>query len=116
MAVASTELQLALTLAEWTGQRQGDLLSLQWSDYADGCLRLCQSKTKRWVTIPVEETLAEWLASAPKRALTVVTGQRGKPWTSSGFKTEWRKARIAAGIDDVTFHDTFVARRSQSLR
>ena len=29
MAVACTELQVALTLAEWTGQRQGDLLSLQ---------------------------------------------------------------------------------------
>ena len=32
LAVASKEVQLALILALWTGQRQGDLLRLPWSE------------------------------------------------------------------------------------
>jgi len=33
LAVASSEIQLALILALWSGQRQGDLLRLPWSAY-----------------------------------------------------------------------------------
>ena len=98
MAVASTELQLALVLALWTGQRQGDLLKLSWSALQGGHLRVFQSKARNWVTIPVGETLGRWLASTPKRATTILTGRRGNPWTPDGFRTEWRKACIEAGI------------------
>jgi integrase len=105
MKVASAELQLALVLALWTGQRQGDLLKLQWSAYDQRRLRVFQSKGKTWVTIPVGETLAAWLDRTPRRALTILTGQKGKPWTGDGFRTEWGKACERAGIKDVTFHD-----------
>ena len=33
LQVASSELALALLMALWTGQRQGDLLSLRWDAY-----------------------------------------------------------------------------------
>ena len=33
LSVASNEIKLALVLALWTGQRQGDLLRLPWSAY-----------------------------------------------------------------------------------
>lgn len=46
-AVASEELKLALVLALWTGQRQGDLLRLPWSLYDGTHIRLRQSKTGR---------------------------------------------------------------------
>jgi integrase len=39
--VAAIELQAALLLALWTGQRQGDLLRLTWKDYdarTSGCV------------------------------------------------------------------------------
>lgn len=36
---ASAEIALALMLALWTGQRQGDLLRLPWSGYEDGHIR-----------------------------------------------------------------------------
>ena len=52
-AVASTELQAALLLALWTGQRQGDLLRLSWANYDGTHLRLRQNKGKKRVTIPV---------------------------------------------------------------
>jgi integrase len=42
LAVAKPEMELALMLALWTGQRQGDLLSLPWSAYDDTHVRLRQ--------------------------------------------------------------------------
>jgi integrase len=56
-AVASTELQAALLLALWTGQRQGDLLRLSWANYDGTHLRLRQNKGKKRVTIPVGQPL-----------------------------------------------------------
>jgi integrase len=105
MSAASEELQLALVLALWTGQRQGDLLKLQWSAFAEERLRVFQAKGKKWVTIPVGPTLSKWLRATPKRALTILKGQRGRAWTSDGFRTEWRKVCDKVGILDVTFHD-----------
>jgi len=105
MEIAPRELKWALTLALWSGQRQGDLLKLRWSDYDNDAIRLFQSKGRKWVTLPVRETLAECLSQIPRRATTILTGQKGRPWTSHGFRTEWRKACQRAGISDVTFHD-----------
>ena len=53
LAVAKPEMALALMLALWTGQRQGDLLSLPWSSYDGTHVRLRQSKTGTAVTIRV---------------------------------------------------------------
>jgi integrase len=47
LSVASPELELAMMLALWTGQRQGDLLRLPWSRYTGTQIRLRQSKTRR---------------------------------------------------------------------
>ena len=63
------------------------------------------SEGKKWVTIPVGPTLSKWLRATRKRALTILTGQRGRTWTSDGFRTEWRKVCDKVGILDVTFHD-----------
>jgi hypothetical protein len=51
--VASPELRLALIVALWTGQRQGDLPGLPWSAYDGQRIRLRQSKTGARVVIPV---------------------------------------------------------------
>jgi integrase len=45
LAAASPQMALALMLALWTGQRQGDLLALPWSAYNGSHIRLRQSKT-----------------------------------------------------------------------
>jgi integrase len=54
--VAHVELQAALLLALWTGQRQGDLPKLSWKNYDGTYIRLRQTKAKggkgRRVTIP----------------------------------------------------------------
>jgi integrase len=68
LAVASSEIQLALILALWSGQRQGDLLRLPWSAYESPHIRLRQSKGGRRVAMP---------AGTPLRALLDVTERRG---------------------------------------
>ena len=68
LAVTSSEIQLALILALWSGQRQGDLLRLPWSAYETPYIRLRQSKGGRRVAMP---------AGAPLRALLDATTRRG---------------------------------------
>ncbi|MBO3760022.1 tyrosine-type recombinase/integrase [Ciceribacter sp. L1K22] len=103
--VASPKLRLAMQLAFWTGQRQGDLLKIRWSDYDGRVLRFRQKKTGARVVVPASAKLKQVLDSEPRVATTILTGVRGNTWTSDGFRTEWRKACKKAGIEGLTFHD-----------
>jgi integrase len=108
-AVASIELQAALLLALWTGQRQGDLLRLSWANYDGIHLRLRQSKGKKRVTIPVGLPLKAALDAtkiAGRLATTILTNTHGRPWTEDGFRASWRKAFERSGLAaDLHFHD-----------
>lgn len=95
----------AMMLAMWTGQRQGDLLSLLWSAYNGESISLKQGKTGAWVRVLVSRDLREYLAGVRKTSTHILTNASGKPW-ASGFKSSWRKAVDAAGIEDAPhFHD-----------
>lgn len=111
---ASPELQFALLLALWTGQRQGDLLKLSWTAYDGTYIRLQQSKGTRQgrrgprVTIPVSKVLKAALDKARKPAstTTILCTTRGTPWTADGFKTSWGKAYKRSGLAaGLHFHD-----------
>jgi integrase len=102
---APSHLHLALFLALWTGQRQGDLLGLPWSAYDGKQIRLRQSKGGRPIVIPVGEPLKAALDATPKRSTIILTTVDGKPWTADGFRVSWRKACKRAGVVGVTFHD-----------
>jgi integrase len=105
LAKAPSHLHLALMLAIWTGQRQGDLLRLAWSNYDGKTIRLQQSKAGARVVIPVGAPLREMLDATPKRSPLVLVNSDGRPWTEDGFRSSWAKACKAAGIVGVTFHD-----------
>lgn len=110
---ASVELQAAMLLALWTGQRQGDLLRLTWTAYDGRCIRLRQSKGRRGmdrrVTIPVGPPLKAVLDAAlqekKRSAVTILTNSRGAPWTEDGFRTSWDKAFRKTSLKDLHFHD-----------
>jgi integrase len=116
-AKAPSHLHLALTLALWTGQRQGDLLRLTWSAYDGTYIRITQGKTGVRVVIPAGAPLREALDAAKAkltqpdekgskpRALTILATEGGTSWTESGFRASWRKACEKAGVTGVTFHD-----------
>lgn len=112
---APEHMHLALTLALWTGQRQGDLLILPWSACQDGVIKLRQGKTNTGVVIPVgaplqaafekeQRRLAALPADIPRPA-TMLSTLNGKTWTQAGFRASWRKACIKAGVSGVTYHD-----------
>jgi integrase len=102
---ASAELQLALMLALWTGQRQGDLIGLTWSAYDGTHIRLTQSKSNKPLVVRVGFPLKALLDRTKRRSTHVLTNSRGVPWTSDGFRTSWGKLCDRVGIKDLTFHD-----------
>ena len=110
--VASVELQAALLLALWTGQRQGDLLRLTWTNYDGVYIRMRQSKGRggkgRRVTIPVGPPLKAVLDAAlreKRSAVTILVNSFGRPWTEDGFRTSWDKAFKKASLKELHFHD-----------
>jgi integrase len=105
LAVASQEIKLALVLALWTGQRQGDLLRLPWSSYDGSHIRLRQSKTGRRIVMPAGFPLKALLDAAERRGPVILVNSYGRPWTSDGFRTSWSKTCARAGISGLTFHD-----------
>lgn len=104
-AVASPEMRLALELALWTGQRQGDLLTLAWTSYKDGRLTFRQGKRKRKVDMPVVASLRTLLDAQAAKATTILITPSGRPWGKVHFQHHWRKATLAAGLDGLHFHD-----------
>jgi integrase len=105
LRTAPAHLRLAMLLAIYTGQRQGDLLRLPWSAYDGRALKLKQKKTGAYVSIPVAEGLRMELDAAPRRCPIILTNSAGRPWSESGFQGAWGKATMRAGIRGLTFHD-----------
>ncbi|MFC3706313.1 tyrosine-type recombinase/integrase [Devosia honganensis] len=120
-AKAPARMVLALELARWTGQRQGDLLALTWSAYDGTHITLRQGKTGTRVRVKVAQELKALLDAQKRTAVTILTNRSGRPYTE-GFRSSWAKAMEAAGVKGVTFHDlrgTFVTlahREGASIR
>lgn len=72
----------AVVLAYHTGQRRGDLCSLQWSAYDGTFIRMRQQKTNEALDIPVTPDLRAELDAwkRERRALTILETVRGVPW------------------------------------
>lgn len=113
---APSKLRLAMQLARWTGQRQGDLLRLTWNAFDGAHIKLRQGKSGRLVRIRVHSELKAALDRARREAAVILTPTRKRggevtAWTADGFRASWAAACEAAGVEDVTFHDlrgTFV--------
>ncbi len=103
--VASDELKLALVLAIFTGQRQGDLLKMTWGQYDGAWINHRQSKGKKRVSVPIHRDLKKVLDHVPRRSTLILTTPTGLPWKSDWFRNRWREASVAAGIKDLHFHD-----------
>lgn len=105
---ASDPLKMAMLLALWTGQRQGDLLKVTWHAYDGSSLRIRQGKGGARVKIPISGIVKRALDAARKEGMGeghILRNTRGKKWTEDGFRTSWGKASKKAGIGDLTFHD-----------
>ena len=112
---APAHLHLPLLLGVWTGQREGDLLRLQWSNYDGKVIRLRPRKsiTKRKprgvsVTVPAGEPLKRVLdeMAKHKKGLFILLNSDNQPWTEAGFRSSFGKARDRAGLFGLRFNDT----------
>lgn len=104
-AKAPASLQLALDLALYTGQRQGDLLRLQWANLRAGWIELTQSKTSAAVSIPIHRELKAALGPTDRVGLVLVNETTGQPWRAHAFRQRWAAISEEAGIEGVLFMD-----------
>ncbi len=92
-----------------TGLRRANLVGLRKAevDLEARQIVLGETKNGRGQVLPVSEALALILEAAIERSSGefVFVNLRGKPYTPDGFSSLWRKARDAAGIENLRFHD-----------
>jgi integrase len=105
----SPEIAHAVDLAAHTGLRLSDLLRLSWSHVGEDAITFATGKSRgrREAIIPLYDSLRDVLARIPKRATTVLTSSKRRPWTPDGFGSSFNDAKHAAGIadKDLHFHD-----------
>jgi len=114
--MASARLRVAMDLALITAQRQGDLISLPWSNVMKDGILFRQGKTGKRLLVAMSPALEEVLARA--RMLTpvqdiggfVIRTRKGTPYTSEGFRACWQRTMqkaIRKGVlaERFTFHD-----------
>ena len=100
LASARPMMALALKLALYTGQRQGDVLRMSWSDYDGEQIHVVQSKTGARLRIPVLPALKEALDGQKPMSPIILTTSTGKPlrqatitsrraFESEKFSTPW---------------------------
>jgi integrase len=102
----SAEIADAVDLDGHTGLRLSDLLRLSWSHVGDDAIVLTTGKSRhrREAIIPLYDGLRAVLARIPKRATTILTSSKRRPWTADGFGSSFNKAKIDAGMAERDLH------------
>lgn len=92
---ASEQVKAAIYIAIYTGCRRGEILKLREADIGPSSIliRAGNTKTLKTRAVPIAGPLRKWLGYVP---LAI---------TFEGLKTGFRRAREAAGMPEVTFHD-----------
>jgi integrase len=115
---ARSDYEPFLNFARASGQRYKECLLLKWSD-VDWDQRLITTKGKggRTIIIPITPSIATILwplrGHHPERVFTYIAqrprGNRVKgqryPLTVNGAKSQWRRTRAKAAIENFRFHD-----------
>lgn len=102
-------IRAAIALGAYAGLREGDALRLPWSAWDGEAISYTQAKTGRALRIRTHKSLNAILADTPRNSPVLVTGQRKKPLTESGFRAMFfrllgeleQAGRVGGGL---TFH------------
>ena len=99
-------------MAYLTGQRIGDLLSMEWAQVGPHGISFETAKTGAKVLIEwtprlrdVERRLRQLRVDRDAFTPRVFTTQEGQPYTYWGASTAWRRAVKRSGVLDCHFHD-----------
>lgn len=92
---SSEQVRAAIWIALFTGCRRGEILALRREDVGESVLaiRAGNTKTLRARTVPIVPPLRPWLEFVPLQV------------NFEGLKTGFRRAREAAEMPWITFHD-----------
>lgn len=107
------KVRLAMELSVMTGQRQGDILSLRWSqvDHVMGRIHFKQSKTGKRIGVKITKKVRRVLRLCERMAPQgeyVIRRRDGHRYTSDGFRAIWQRYQRrwkAAGNVRYTYHD-----------
>lgn len=113
---AKERVQVAMDLALLTGQRQGDLLTLPFSNVSDEGILFKQGKTGKRLLVEMSPTLSAVVERARNMPPVMHIGgnvlrtRKGTPYTSEGFRACWQRTMNRALkrklIEErYTFHD-----------
>jgi integrase len=105
----SPRLRPIVQVALLTGLRKGDILRLTWDriDFEQGLIRITQSKTQTPLLLPMSPALADVLRNV-RRDLDSPSVFYPGPKSRRRFgwvRTDFEKARMAAGLPSTHFHD-----------
>lgn len=82
-----------VTMALYTGQRQGDCLKMTWGDISGGAIQVRQEKTDQTLWIPIHPDLQAMLDTLEKRPGKILLNSRGMAWSNDGFRSSFADAK-----------------------
>lgn len=110
--VARPRTRLVMDLVRYTGQAQGQIVTLRWAQVHPDVILFRHHKTGKKVSVEITPKIAEILKQCGQeradRGEYVVRTRQGKPYTSAGFRACWQRVMrqwTDAGHDIFTFHD-----------
>lgn len=91
----SDQARAAMWISLYTGCRRGEVLKIKREDIGTDTMVIHAGNTKtlKTRTIPIVAPLSPWLEYVPLQI------------DFEGVKSSWRRARVAAGLDHLNFHD-----------
>lgn len=114
-AIAPLRVELAMELALLTGQRQGDIIGMQWSQIQDMAILIRQGKTGKKLGIqitPALEAVLDRCWNLPNGGKDggayMITRSKGGRYTSTGFRALWQRTSQRwkrLGNSPLTYHD-----------
>jgi integrase len=111
-ATTCAQVQIAMDLALLTGQRQGDIVGLKWSQITkDMLIEIDQGKTGKKLAIVVSPAIEQvldraWLTGP--RGDYVLRTKWGRRYTDDGFRAMWQRSMrkwMRAGNENFHYHD-----------
>lgn len=112
-ALVPLRMKLAMELSVLTGQRQGDILSMRWTqvDRVMGRIRFRQAKTGKRLGVritPALDAVLERCANLNPGGEYVIRRRDGNRYTSDGFRAIWQRYMrrwAKLGRERFTYHD-----------
>lgn len=123
-ALAPLRVQLAMELALLTGQRQGDIVGMKWTQIQDMAIHIRQGKTGKKLAITITPALEKALDrcwqlpnGGQEGGEYVITRKQGGRYTSEGFRACWQRVAKKwrkSGKENLTYHDLRAKNASDS--